>query len=136
MTNISKGEQKLINLFRRGGIQFEREVSFEDLQGKKKTLLRFDFGIFRNGKLLCLVEMDGIQHYQFVPYFHKTTSNFKKQQERDRRKNSYCLMHKIPLIRIPYWDLEDLTLQKVFNEPSYIVKNKYHIDELIRKRGE
>jgi len=45
-------------------------------------------------------------------------------------------MHKIPLIRIPYWDLEDLTLQKIFNEPSYLVKNKYHIDELIRKRGE
>jgi len=31
MNNISKGEQKLINLFHRGGIAFEREVSFEDL---------------------------------------------------------------------------------------------------------
>ena len=59
-TNISKGEQKLINLFLRGGIKFEREVSFEDLKGKGKSLLRFDFGLYKNGKLACLVEYDGI----------------------------------------------------------------------------
>lgn len=33
----SKGELKIINLLRRGGIQFEREISFEDLVGKKKV---------------------------------------------------------------------------------------------------
>lgn len=42
-------------------------------------------------------------------------------------------MHNIPLIRIPYWDLEDLTLKKVLTEPSYIVKDKFHIDNLRRQ---
>jgi hypothetical protein len=42
-------------------------------------------------------------------------------------------MHKIPLIRVPYWDLEDLTLKKVLSEPSYRVKSKYHIDEIKRQ---
>ncbi len=128
----SKGEQKLINLFRRGGIQFIREVSFSDLTGKKKTYLRYDFGLFKNNKLVCLVEFDGKQHYEYVPYFHKNYSGFLKQQERDRQKNRYCLMHQIPLIRIPYWDLEELTLEKVLTNSAYRVQTKYHNDNLIR----
>lgn len=55
----SKGEEKLINLFRAGGISFKREICFEELIGKKKTPLRFDFGLYKNGKLICLVEFDG-----------------------------------------------------------------------------
>jgi len=129
----SKGEQKLINLFRRGGIQFEREVIFDDLTGKKKVPLRFDFGLYKNGRLICLVEFDGRQHYEYIPYFHKNISGFKRQQEWDRRKNKYCLMHNIPLIRIPYWDLEDLTLKKVLFTPDYVVKDKFHIDNLKRQ---
>lgn len=129
----SKGEQKLINLFKRGGVQYCREVSFEDLKGKKKSLLRYDFGLFKNGKLICLVEFDGRQHYEYVPYFHKTYSGFLKSKERDRQKNKYCLMHGITLIRVPYWDLEDLTLKKVLSEPSYRVQSKYHNDNLIER---
>lgn len=126
----SKGEQKLINLFKRGGISFIREVQFEDLVGKKKTMLRYDFGLLKNGKLICLVEFDGEQHFKYVPYFHKTPSGFRRAQERDRQKNKYCLMHNIPLIRIPYWDLEELTLQKVLTEKKYKVINKFHNDLL------
>ena len=100
----SKGELKIINLLRRGGIQFEREISFEDLVGKKKVQLRFDFGIYKNGKLCCCIEFDGRQHYSYVPHFHKTLSGFKRAQERDRMKNKYCLRNNIPLIRVPYWD--------------------------------
>lgn len=55
--------------------------------------------------------------------------------EWDRRKNSFCLMNNIPLIRIPYWDLEQLTLKKVLTEEKYRVKSKYHTDELIRQEG-
>ena len=44
----SKGEQKIINLLRRGSIKFEREVSFEGLTGLKNVPLRFDFAIYKN----------------------------------------------------------------------------------------
>ena len=48
----SKGEQKIINLLKRGGIKFKREVSFEGLVGRRKVPLRFDFGVYDNrGKL-------------------------------------------------------------------------------------
>ena len=88
-------------------------------------------GIFRYGKLVCLIEYDGQQHYEFVKFFHKTQSGFKKQQEWDRRKNKYCLLHNIPLYRVPYWQLEDLTLEKIFSSINR-VKDKYHIDNIKR----
>lgn len=131
MNEPSKGEQKLINIFRRNGIQFQREVSFEDLTGKKKTLLRYDFGLFKNGRLVCLVEFDGEQHFRYVSHFHKNRSGFLKAQERDRQKNKYCLMRGIPLIRIPYWDLDKITLREILTNPKYKVVNKYHNDLLI-----
>lgn len=74
----SKGEQKIINLLRRGGISFEREVSFNDLTGSGKNLLRFDFVIYKKGKPYICIEYDGRQHYEYVPYFHKTIFGFKK----------------------------------------------------------
>ena len=130
----SKGEQKIINLLRRGGISFEREVSFEDLTGSGRNLLRFDFVIYdRNHRPRICIEYDGKQHFEYTPYFHKNIFGFKKQQEWDRRKNKYCLMHNIILIRVPYWDLEDLTLKKLFNTPEYVVRNKYHNDYLKKR---
>lgn len=56
----SKGEEKIINLLRRGGIRFEREVSFEHLTGTGRNLLRFDFAVYHpDGRLMCCIEFDG-----------------------------------------------------------------------------
>lgn len=128
---MSKGEEKIESLLRQGKIQFIREVSFSDLTGKKKSYLRYDFGIFKNNKLLFLLEFDGCQHFCYTPHFHKKYSDFLKAKERDRKKNRYCLMHNIPLIRIPYWDLESLTLNELLTNPAYRVNNIYHNDYLI-----
>lgn len=131
MIKTSKGEQKIINLLKRGGIKFEREISFPDLNGYKGVPLRFDFGIYRNNKLVGIIEVDGRQHYEYVPYFHKTIFGFKKQQEWDRKKNKYCITHNIPLYRIPYWDIDNLTLKTLFN-PQYRVFNQFHLDFIRR----
>lgn len=42
------------------------------------------------------------------------------------RKNKYCLQHKIIFLRVPYWDLEDLTLHSILTNPLYRVKIKEH----------
>lgn len=54
-------------------------------------------------------------------------------QEWDRRKNDYCIRKKIPLIRVPYWDLEELTIDKLLKNPAYRVKDKFHNDLLNRR---
>lgn len=130
----SKGEKKIIDLLRTNKIKFEREVSFDGLVGLKGVPLRFDFAVYRNNKLYCLIDFDGRQHFEFVKYFHKNICNFNKAKEWDRRKNSYCLIHNIPLIRIPYWELDTLTFERIFTCPGFRVTNKYHNDYLIQRR--
>lgn len=129
----SKGEKKIMEILKQNRIIFKREVSFEDLNGLKNAPLRFDFAIYKKGKLICLLEYDGSPHFQFTKHFHKDIFAFRKAQEWDRRKNAYCLARKIPLIRIPYWDYDKLDFKKIFCTPEYVVKNKYHNDFLINR---
>lgn len=126
----SKGEIKISKILSDHNVDFRREFGFQDLTGVKGAPLRFDFAIFKDGKLTALIDFDGIQHFQYTPFFHKTTIAFKRSLEWDRKKNKYCLLRKIPLIRIPYWDLEKLDYEMIFNTPEYIVKDKYHNDKL------
>ena len=128
---MSKGEEKIAKILEVNNLEFKREVTFPDLKGIKNNLLRFDFGVYENGKLLFLIEMDGAQHFSYIRHFHKNISNFNRAREWDRKKNSYCLVKKIPLIRVPYWDLDKLTFNSLFSNPNYRVKDKYHNDYLI-----
>ena len=105
----SKGEQKVASLLKRNGIPFKTEIMFKGLVGKKHIQLRYDFAIIKNNKVFILIEVD-------------------------RVKNKFALINNIPLIRIPYWDLDTLTFEKIFNTSEYRVKSKYHLDYLRNRR--
>lgn len=36
--------------------------------------------------------------------------------ERDKVKNEYALSHGIPLVRIPYWERDNITLEMLFGD--------------------
>ena len=40
--------------------------------------------------------------------FNNSMSGFKKTKLHDRIKNDYCFDNNIPLLRIPYWDFENI----------------------------
>lgn len=129
MKIMSKGEEKISSLLKSARISYEKEYSFSDLK-HNGNLLRFDFAILSGGHPIKLIEYDSEIHFQRVNYFHKTNSDFKQAQERDRIKNKYCLLNNIPLIRVPYWDLSKLTYESLFNTKSYYVTSKFHNDLL------
>lgn len=130
---MSKFEDTIAKLLRNGGVQFKREVSFKGLNGLHRKPLRFDFVIYKNDKICACIEADGIQHFYWTKVFQKTIFDFKRTQEHDRIKNAWCLKNRIPLIRVPYWDKDNLTLEKILTEPSYRVKSKFHTDLLIKR---
>ena len=86
------------------GIEFIDEYVFPDLPKS-----RFDFAIIENGKVVRLIEFDGEQHYKDV----KQWGGLELQQERDKVKNEYALSHNIPLVRIPYWERDKITLEMI-----------------------
>lgn len=55
-----------------------------------------------NSELQIAVEYNGIQHYKYVPYFHKNKEAFMNQKYRDDMKKRICKEYNIKLINVPY----------------------------------
>lgn len=70
---------------------------------------RFDFYLPQYN---LFIEYDGEQHYKPVKYYNQSDEevekNFKKTQEHDKIKNLYCEENNINLLRIPYWEKENI----------------------------
>jgi hypothetical protein len=67
--------------------------------------------------LKLAVEYNGIQHYKFVPYFHKNKEAFYNQKYRDDMKRRLCKDNKVNLIEVPNTvdisDIEEFLRQKL-----------------------
>ena len=55
-----------------------------------------------NPEMKLAVEYNGVQHYKFVPYFHRTKETFYNQKYRDEIKKYKCKENGIDLIEVPY----------------------------------
>lgn len=115
---ISSGEReawKFLNEI--DGIEVERQFQHKDL-GK----LRFDFLVSWNqGKRFCLVEIDGGQHRIPTSWgksetLEETVSKYYRMRTRDKRKDAWCRMKKVWLLRIPYVQLRTNKSVKDFRE--------------------
>lgn len=115
---ISKGEVKILKLLEENNLLFEKEKTFPDCRNPiTNYLLRFDFYLPTYN---TVIEFDGLQHFSSVPLWDGK-EGLEDRQERDRLKNEYCEEKKILLKRIPYWDLDKLTIEDILGE-KYIVE--------------
>jgi hypothetical protein len=55
-----------------------------------------------NSNLGLAVEYNGIQHYKYTPYFHRSKDHFMNQKYRDDMKKRICKENNIVLIEVPY----------------------------------
>jgi hypothetical protein len=53
------------------------------------------------------IEVNGRQHYNFVPYFHRTRFDFLKQKERDRIKREWCETNNIKILDLKYGEEDE-----------------------------
>ena len=121
----SKGEEKIIGLLKKSRYRFEREKRFGDL---KRGLYRFDFYVLSGRSTPCVIEFNGAQHYVQLTHFQTTARKFKAQQERDRRKISYCLAHNIPIYIIPYWEIDNIHTAADLFKDKYRAKDRWKND--------
>lgn len=103
----SKGEAKLKSILNSLEIEYQSEYSFKDFLTIENIPYRFDFAVFQNNKLYCLIEYDGIQHFKSGTGWN-TEESLRRNRINDYRKNLYCKNNNIPLIRIPYTDFNIL----------------------------
>ena len=107
----SKGELLIKQFLISHNIYFESQKSFNDCRFKETgQLARFDFYL-PNYNLI--IEYDGQQHYKEVEIF---SDDLKTIQKRDNFKNQWCKEHNIKMLRIPYFEynnIEKILLDKL-----------------------
>ena len=101
------GETRIKTLLELNNIEFCPQKTFKEC--KYKDQLRFDFYIPKHN--IC-IEYDGIQHFEPIDFAGKgeewAKEQFKEQQIKDNIKTQYCLDNDIKLIRIPYWEFNNI----------------------------
>ena len=102
----SNGESKVATFLDSNEIEYKREYTFDDCRNIR--VLPFDFAIFRDEQLYCLLEYDGEQHFKKTGWESTDDNKLDRTILTDNIKNDYCRSNNIKLIRIPYWDFSNL----------------------------
>lgn len=117
----SYGEKIIETILKSNNIIYKKEYSFENLTSENNVKLRFDFAIFNTlGEVERLIEYDGEQHFLDKTNEFWKRDSLEQRQKRDDLKNSYCKQNDIKLIRIPYYEKNNITLEMLFSD-QYLV---------------
>lgn len=106
----SYGEKLIEEYLQNNSIPYIAE--YKDHECIYKYRLSFDFAVFRDtdySQLEALLEFDGKQHYSPIDFFGGESA-YKEAVKRDATKNEYCLNNNIPLIRIPYYEIDNINV--------------------------
>lgn len=98
----SSGERRIRLILTKFNILFLQEYRLDD------SLLRYDFYL---PDYNLLIEFDGIQHFEEVAFFaskEKSKEELKYKQNNDKRKNQLAKEKNINLLRIPYYDFDNI----------------------------
>lgn len=82
----------------------------------------YDFALIQNNKVIRLIEFDGIQHTGKISgWFTEERRN--QLENSDKIKNSYAKEHNIPLVRIPYFERDKITLELLLGD-KYLINTE------------
>jgi len=96
----SKGEKRTSKYLNNNNFYFIDQHKFPDCRNKR--MLPFYF--YLPNKNIC-IEYDGILHYEDK---FNSPKDFKATKKNDKIKTKYCKDNGIKLIRIPYWDFDNI----------------------------
>ena len=113
----SLGEFNIIQILNKNQIKYIKEYCFSD------SLFRYDFAILNDNKeIIRLIEFDGEQHYEqnVKNSGWNTQEKYQYTLNNDLLKNELAKNNNIPLVRIPYWERDNITLEMLFSDKYQI----------------
>lgn len=128
----SRGEKVTAKFLEDRKINYKQGFKFEDCKNKRS--LPFDFYIDN----MVLIEYDGEHHFEVTRHSKdkdKMLIKLKGIQRNDLIKNKFCIDNKICLIRIPFWEFDNIEsiLKKVLLFANDINKDKTHTTNEIKE---
>lgn len=113
----STGEENIISILQNNNIAFISEKIFDDfVYEDTKTHPRYDFYLPDFNRL---VEYDGEQHY-YRTSWDDEIDTLERRQARDKQKTNYALNHNIEIVRIPYWERDNINLDMILGN-QYLI---------------
>lgn len=108
--NYSIGEKNIENILKQNNIIFKSQYVITGLK-------RFDFALLNEeGHPYRFIEFDGKQHFTDISGIWNSQETLEDIQKRDKGKNEYAKSHNIPLVRIPYWERDNITLEMLLGD--------------------
>lgn len=98
----SKGEMVIKNFLDNNNIEYIQEKTFKEC--RYYNPLRFDFYLPNYN---CCIEYDGEQHYKEINFFGGERG-YEERKRNDSIKNKYCKENNISLLRIPYFNFNNI----------------------------
>jgi hypothetical protein len=119
--SMSYGASKIAEMLKANGHSYVTEKTFETCRtpnGHGKC--RFDFYVDER----YLIEYDGEQHYMNVAAKFRGMT-YKERQDIDFYKSKWAIENKIPIIRIDFRQIKDISIQDLVPETSdYLVRSR------------
>ena len=111
---MSRGEIIIKNILDENKIPYYQEYIPDSLKNR-----RFDFAIKdKDNNIIRLIEFDGIQHFE---EWDRTEESLNERQKRDQEKNIWAKENHIPLVRIPYWEIDNITKEMLLENNTFLV---------------
>ena len=129
-TGLSLGEEKIKQILEEYQIKYlYNKPFFKDLITSGGGYGRYDFILIdSNDKPYRIIEFDGAQHYIPTSFYYKINplKNLEYTQMNDNIKTQYALEHNIPLVRIPYTQLNHINYNMIMGDTFLIRKESYN----------
>lgn len=81
----------------------------------QKTQRNMELDMYNDNMKLAF-EYQGIQHYEFNKFFHKSLDDFEKQKDHDKVKKEICKNNGVTLIDVPYHIKKEKMKDYIINE--------------------
>ena len=112
----SLGEEIIKDLLNKNNIEFISQYTSHSCKFPDTNVVaRFDFYIPNDN---YIIEFDGAQHFIQSTGIYNNPQQFQYTQEHDKIKNEWCKINNIPLIRIPYWHIDELNIKDLLLETT------------------
>lgn len=120
-TKESHGEMKIKEILINNNIPFTTQKSFPNFKySDTYGTPRYDFFLPEKN---ILIEYDGEQHFKCL-FSWETEEHFIQRQKHDKEKDKYAKENGYILIRIPYTHFNDICLEDLLEQSSFILKEE------------
>ena len=116
---IYKHEKIMLNVLDKYNLKYTPQKTFEDC----RDINKLPFDAFLDDYNVA-IEYDGEGHYYPIPRYKGDdgTYSFERAKSHDKIKNKYCEDNNIKLIRIPYWEQNNIEEYLISELSKYDIK--------------